>query len=325
VQVWSAPLYFHTAPAEAYRPAVLDPEARELLDALAQLAADQERARAAMQAGLRGLLPFSNYPSASDLYLSIPLTGDDTCPRPDAPPGWRLDLPRLITLGRSAAALAGAKPNSAPPAGGALNSTGAALYSTLQQWTDHADPAPPKEFAALVDVASRMKAAPPALDPQQAASLYSEFLVSVDALAGSGTLNLRCGYEAAFLAYYAGTQARLAQARRLKPQLDAALGAQEAAAWLGAFTGAGQQLNVLAEAVQRGRLGKNQLTAKLAGGGGAPMLQNLPEARYLEGASCRADLERIKRLTASDKPQVAQLTAELTRCYLFKLAGALWP
>ncbi len=324
VQVWSAPLYFRTVPAGAYLPEVLDQDASAAVSELAHLASEQQRACAALQASLRGLLPYSNYPSSSDLYLSIPLTGDNTCPRPDPQPGWRLDLPRLIELGRSLGALKPGQGGAAAPDTAALISTGSSLYSALQAWAGHDGPQPPKAFAALVDVTSRLRTAAVGLEAQQAASLLSELIVSADQLAGSGTVNLRCGYEAAFLAYAGATQERLAQARRLRPQLELALGQVEAAAWLGAFTGAGQQLSALAEEVQRGRLGKNQLTTKLAALTLAvPAEPSAPG--YLEPGSCRVAIERIKYLGAADKPQIAALTAELTRCYLAQLAVALWP
>lgn len=324
LQVWSAPLYFRTAPAASYMPEVLEADAAAMLAELAHLASEQQRACGALQASLRGLLPYSNYPSASDVYLSIPLAGDNACPRPDAQPGWRLDLPRLIELGRSLASLRHSQAGTAAPDTAALISTGSALYSQLQGWTDHSGVQPPKSFAMLVDVTSRLRSAPATLDAQQAASLLSEFVVSADQLAGSGTVDLRCGYEAAFMAYAGATQERLARARRLRPQLEQALGQAEAAAWLGAYTGAGQQVSALAEEVQRGRLGKNQLTSRLASL--APALPaDLPAAGYLEAGTCRVAIDRTKYLVPADKPQIAQLTVELARCYLAQLAAALWP
>jgi hypothetical protein len=324
VQVWSAPLYFRTMPAESSFPAVLDPVLNTALRELTHLASEQQRARAALQASLRGLPPYTNCPSSSDRYLAIPTTGGDTCPRPDAAAGWRLSLPQLIALGKSVAHLQPDRSGmAASPAD--LSSAGAALYSNMQQWTDSASAPPPKEFAALVEVTNRMRNLAVGVDEQQAAALFSEFVVSADAVAASGTLNVHTSYEQAFLAYALATQERLAQARQLKAALEPALGQQETAAWLGAFTGASQQLSAIASEVQRGRLGKTQLIARLAKLTPPVPAGEHEAAHYLEANGCRVDLERIKRLTAADAPQIVQLSAELARCHLQRLAGSVWP
>jgi hypothetical protein len=36
-------------------------------------------------------------------------------------------------------------------------------------------------------------------------------------------------------------------------------------------------------------------------------------------------LERIKRLTPGDKPQLAKLASEVATCYLSRLAEGVWP
>jgi hypothetical protein len=327
VQLWSAPLYFHTAPAEACLPEQLSAQTRITLEALSRLASEQERAEAALQASLRGLLPYSNYPSASDLFLCVPLVGDDTCPRLDPATGGHLSLPQLIALGRHAAqasALQSASQNGQPVTG-ELVQVGAGLYSTLQRWASDGSAPQSKEFAAVVDVANRLRSATPPPDAVQAQHWLSELQVATDALAGSGTVELRPGYEAGFLAYAAATRGRLEALAKLDLPGQKVLPAEEWAAWLALLDSAAASLQLVEQEVRRGRLGKSQLSARLQAAAAGMRLPESPAASYLEGAACRVDLSRIKRLTPADAPQLARLAAELARCHLLRLARALWP
>jgi len=328
VELRSAPLFFCTAPSEATLPALLDLPQASVTDRLLRLAAEQARAQSALGANLGGMPPYSNYFLRSDVYLCVAVTGVDTCPRPDGAQEALLDSAQLSAMSGPTADLlrvqrglqaGSAKASDTAPVAGEY-------YALLQRWAGGPNPPRGKAYAALVDQADRLRTAEPSLSTDQALAGLSQMLVAADQLIGPGTLDLRPGYEAGFLAYAASTSRRLGEVESLAGDLGHALSASEAASWLSLLRDERAELGAIALDVERGRLSRGQLSARLAKAATRfAAAQQAGESSYLEGATCGVDLERIKRLTPGDKPQLAKLASEVATCYLSRLAEGVWP
>lgn len=327
IDLWSTLLYFKTAPAESQLPALLSTEARRAGEQLTALAAWQRRCQAGMQAVLRGLRLYSNYPSASDMYYCTPLTGTMTCPAPECAEPSYLSLAQLIALGgvmSETLALKREFDRSEPPPE-ALTGLGERVYTLVNQWPEAAVTPLAPRVSTMAAVAEKLNGQNGGLERDAALATLNELLLAADKLVGTGTGVPNAGYEQAFTAYAAATAERLRQLEQQADDLAVVLGADESRAWIEYFREQRDQLEELADEVERGRLSKAQLSARLAELALAAPSGGSEELRYLLPDTCRVNLESIKRLTAADAEQVQRLSVEVVSCQLMRFAGFIWP
>lgn len=326
VELWSTPLYFRTAPAEAVLPGLMLDAHRQVAADLLQLEATQRREQAGLAAALRGLPLYANYPSASDIYFCTPTIRGDCCPMPTAF-ATGISAAQLAMLGgimRQAYSqliqLAAGEPISAE-----LARLGDNVYQLVNKWPGVTREPFSAKVSTLAAVAEQLGESGESLAPGEIQALLNELLVAVDDLAGTGTIQMPTSYGRAFTNYAAAAAIRIQSILEAEPKLVEILGEQEAQDWLQFFRGHQDELNRLAEDVGRGRLAKTQLI---------PIIEELRkleppgadvEIRYTTEQRCHVDLDRIKRLTPADTEQVLRLGAEVVRCHLRTIADYIWP
>ncbi len=326
VKLWSTPLYFRTAPAEAVLPGLMLDAHRQIAADLLLLEATQRREQAGLAATLRGLPLYANYPSASDIYFCTPTVRGECCPMPTSI-GTGLSAAQLAALGsimRQACGLQ-LRLGAGESISAELTNLGDSVYQLVNQWPGATRAPLSAKVSRLAAVAEQLGEAGEPLAPDEIHGLLDGLLVAVDDLAGTGTMQLPESYGRAFTNYAAVTAMRIQSIIEAEPQLVEILGEQEAQDWLQYFRSHQNELDRLAEDVGRGRLAKTQLI---------PIIEELHELRppgaeveirYIAEQRCLVNLDSIKRLTPADTEQVLRLGTEVVRCHLLAIADYIWP
>jgi len=325
VRLWSPMLYFRTAPVATVVPELVSPTARDLALELISVCADQLRARDALATRLRGLHLYGNYPSASDTFFCTPLTAEESIPYLPVNTGEEAPLNLIISLGRLMADVDALKQREAVAiAPEDLRSLSTRVYDLISQVPELTVLPIGRRISTLAAVAEKL-AQPLPEDPQGVTMLLNEMLLAIDSVVAGGTTELNAGYTQMFAVYAGGVDDEVNRLFELEPELTAILGTEEALYWLEYFADQQLQFFEMAEEVGRDRLSKALLMDQLRENRWAIIEPDADAFRYLEGAACQVDTDRIKRLTGADTAQVERLQAEIVRCHLLRLADYLWP
>ena len=325
VVLWSAPLYFRIAPVDWLLPDLLPADVQQLLLELLTLSDQQLRSSTGEAASLRGLKPYSNYPSASDTYICSPVIRGSGCPLSSDGLVSELPLKQISALGASMSqALAlQQKLRNGEDVLAEVTRLGSTI-DTLQLGLRDTGRVGQRELATLQAVAQQLNPSSERLGRETALAGLSQFIVAADQIVGYGMLNLNQDYQQSFLVFAGQTSSTLRIVNERQQLLIQYLGQDEAAAWVQYFEHQRAELALLTDEVQRGRLAKDQLARRIAAAAG-DATPAAGELDFLEGTSCRVKTDRTRRLTAADTPQLAMLTSELLRCYLLRLSATVWP
>lgn len=326
-ELWSPLLYFRTAPADAHLPQLLTDPARDTAGRLLAISARQRRSWAGLTTWLQLTRLYGNYPTASDTFICAPLTEVAACPVLESATHRNIPLPQLLSLGTVMATAAADRRRleAGELSSAELNALGGRIYTLVNQWPDAARQPYSAKVSTLAGVAEKLSREGDALTSEDARAAISELLIAVDELVAGGTAEHDQDYQAAFVAYAAATEERLADVLGLIMQLNAALGEAEGGNWAEYFNAQQAEMAALRDEVSRGRLSKAQLRERIAEYAQATPPDGDADWRYVIPEKCLVDLETTRRLTPADTEQIARLTAEVYRCYLLRLAAAIWP
>jgi hypothetical protein len=322
IAVQSSPLLLEVGASDNRLGGLTGSASRSASALLSRLEIDQRRGGSAISCTLRGLKLYGTYPSSSSSFVSVPVLPDAGSPWPEQPAGGALPLPELRRLGelesrvltlRDRLEHSGVSRDELAELVTAIRELGSApvLQSRAKLQT------------TLASLCTRFTEAGNS-STDELLAIAGELLIALDGALGYGTVDLQLDYQQAFMAYAERSDARLQRLDALVKGSEGLLGVDGVAELATIIEEQRGKLLLLREEVERGRLARGQLGARMEDNLAEFRNSVLPKYKMVEGATCLPNPDRTRRLTAADAPQIRVYETELLQCEALRLLSRVW-